>query len=1116
MTQFITSQTAKRLNPTQRDLIVLSIIAVLILAFALGFDAFDRFTRWYVQQNEPWDLEEILVVIFFLSLGFAVFAYRRWRELVFEIAERKRVEKVLREQTKRLSTLIETVPNPLFYKDFEGKYTGCNQAFEGFTGRSRLDVVGRTMYEMGIPVEVADMHKEKDDELYRNPGSQIYECVAENSVGEPRNVIVYKAALLDCEGQVTGLVGIFVDITDRRRAEFALQESEARFRAFFEQGMDGVVIIDPETTRFIEFNDQACRQLGYSREEFSRVQLHEIETVETAEEIRAHIRKVEREGLDRFETRHRTKQGEIRQVDVMAQSLSVSGHSIYLCIWRDITERKQFDEKILEQERKYRALFEAANDGIFLYGETGFVGCNQRGADMYGIAKEDLTGRHPAELSPERQPDGRLSSEVAAEIITAVLNGEPQSVQWQYKRSDGAVFDAEITLNRVEIGGSVLVQAIVRDITERKRAEDALREAEQSLRTLLDNIPDGIARFDADCRHLFVNPAIAKTFNVSCEHFIGKTISEAGTAENYESHRALESLVKRGFDEGVSNSVILPSTTAKGVRFVDFLHIPEKDESGKVVSVLGISRDITERKRAEEQLKASESMLRSVYRATPIGLTFSVGRVLRSVNESACRLTGYSEQELVGKSARKFYETDEEYGYAGRELYSRILEKGRSSVETRFRRKDGTTIHVILTAAMLRAEDPASGYVVTIQDITERKRAEEDRRILEDRLQRAEKMEALGTLAGGVAHDLNNVLGIVVGYSEMLLDDLEESSPEGYKAAEILKSGQRAAAIIQDLLTLARRGVPSRKVLNLNKILMDCLESPEFEKVCSFHPKVRIKTDFEHDLLNVAGSSIHLEKSFLNLVSNAAEAMSHNGVITIKTRNQYLDKPVLGYDEVKEGDYVVLSVRDEGEGIKSADMKRIFEPFYTKKVMGRSGTGLGLAVVWGTVKDHFGYVNVESEVGRGTVFTLYFPVTREDITSEQTSVSVSEFLGKGESILVVDDVKEQRELAAAMLRKINYKVICVSGGEEAVEYLSGHNVDLVILDMIMDPGMDGLDTYTKILEIHPGQKAIIVSGFAETERVSKAQSMGAGAYVKKPYVLERLALAARKELDRKR
>jgi CheY-like chemotaxis protein len=305
-------------------------------------------------------------------------------------------------------------------------------------------------------------------------------------------------------------------------------------------------------------------------------------------------------------------------------------------------------------------------------------------------------------------------------------------------------------------------------------------------------------------------------------------------------------------------------------------------------------------------------------------------------------------------------------------------------------------------------------------------------------------------------------------------------------------------------------------VLNLNKIITDFQNSPEFEKLSSYNSAVRVETDLEPDLLNISGSSIHLSKTLFNLVSNASEAMPKGGILTIRTANQYLDKPIHGYDEAREGDYVVLTVTDTGEGIPDADLKRIFEPFYTKKVMGRSGTGLGLAVVWGTIKDHNGYINVQSEEGKGSTFTLYFPVTREDIAVEAVAASISEYMGRGETILVVDDVQGQRDLAAEMLRKLNYVVTGVGSGEEAIAYLQEHSVDLIVLDMIMDPGMDGLDTYKCILRIQPRQKAIIVSGFSETERVDAAQALGAGSYVRKPYVLEKMGLAVRGELDRQK
>ena len=251
------------------------------------------------------------------------------------------------------------------------------------------------------------------------------------------------------------------------------------------------------------------------------------------------------------------------------------------------------------------------------------------------------------------------------------------------------------------------------------------------------------------------------------------------------------------------------------------------------------------------------------------------------------------------------------------------------------------------------------------------------------------------------------------------------------------------------------------------------------------------------------------------MLTNAAESMPDGGEISIVTENRYLDKPISGYDNVKEGDYVILSLSDGGVGISSKDIKRIFEPFYTKKIMGRrSGTGLGMAVVWGTIKDHNGYIDVKSREGKGTTFRLYFPVTRKDLAEEKTPIAIEDYMSGGESILVVDDVENQRIIATSLLSRLGYHVTAVSSGEEAVEYMKNAKADLLVLDMIMDPGIDGLETYKRILKLHPAQKAVIVSGFSETIRVKEAQKLGAGAYVRKPYLLEKIGLAIRIELDR--
>jgi PAS domain S-box-containing protein len=404
------------------------------------------------------------------------------------------------------------------------------------------------------------------------------------------------------------------------------------------------------------------------------------------------------------------------------------------------------------------------------------------------------------------------------------------------------------------------------------------------------------------------------------------------------------------------------------------------------------------------------------------------------------------------------------------------------------------------------------GTVGVIREITERKRLEQEKIGLEIQLLQSQKMEALGTLAGGVAHDLNNILGVLVGYSELMVEMIPEGDPlKGY-ATDILKASEKGAVIIQDLLTLARRGVAGSKVINLNDVISDYFKAPEFEKLKAHHHDVNFRTALGDDLLNVKGSPIHIGKTVMNLLSNAAEAISGRGEVVIKTENRYLERPILGRREVREGDYVVMTVTDNGGGIAPADLGKIFEPFYTKKIMGRSGTGLGLAVVWGAVRDHDGYIDVQSKEGKGSTFTIYLPVTREELTKDQPKRSPEEYLGRGESILVVDDVEGQRRLATSMLTRLNYRVDSVSSGEEAVEYIKEHSVDLLVLDMIMNPGIDGLETYRRILEINPKQKAILVSGFSETDRVKGAHALGAGTYVQKPYIMEKIGSAIQEEL----
>ena len=307
--------------------------------------------------------------------------------------------------------------------------------------------------------------------------------------------------------------------------------------------------------------------------------------------------------------------------------------------------------------------------------------------------------------------------------------------------------------------------------------------------------------------------------------------------------------------------------------------------------------------------------------------------------------------------------------------------------------------------------------------------------------------------------------------------------------------------------------MPVREVVDLNSIVEDRLKSPEFNQLCAENAGIQFKTSLSQKAQRIMGSTVHLAQTVTNLILNAAEAMPDGGQLTIVTRSQYVDGIITGYDSVEEGEYAVLELTDTGTGIPPEDLKRIFEPFYTRKVMGRSGTGLGLTVVWGTVNDHDGYIEVDSKQGQGTTFRLYFPAT---IAPDEQPTGVDQTvrpMGTGQLFLVVDDAEHQRLIASEMLTSLGFKVVTASSGEEAVEYVKENEVEVILLDMAMGDGMDGLDTYREIVGFRPNQKAIIASGYAATERVEETLRLGAGRYIKKPYSLHSMAKAIKAELN---
>lgn len=425
---------------------------------------------------------------------------------------------------------------------------------------------------------------------------------------------------------------------------------------------------------------------------------------------------------------------------------------------------------------------------------------------------------------------------------------------------------------------------------------------------------------------------------------------------------------------------------------------------------------------------------------------------------------------------------------------------------------------ITLCFALLVREMEASGRELRQHLALSRDRLmaqEQEELRLRKKLAQSEKLKNLGLLAGSVAHDLNNILAGIATYPEVLLMDqgLQGKVRQGLKI--IQDSGRKASSVVGDLLTISRGASAEMEIININTVVERYMTAAEFEKIKQTYPLVRIDTMLEPELFNVRGSYIHLEKTIMNLVLNAVEetALQRDGQVIVSTANQCVDKGSDAFEDIPSGEYVTLSVEDNGSGIQEAFLEKIFDPFFTQKEMGKSGTGLGLTVVWNTVQDHNGFIRVFSD-RNGTRFDLLFPAIRQPLPAQEKVSSIKEIKGNGERILVVDDLPDQRKIAGTILRNLGYEVYTVSDGVDAVAFIRENPVDLVILDMIMEPSISGLETYRRMKEIYPGQKAIIASGHSVSEEVLEAQNLGAGSFVKKPFTILDMGIAVKEELEK--
>ena len=1024
--------------------------------------------RWHISNGVPIRDEAGTIV------GFEGIAH--------DISKQKQVEEALRNSEERFRSLVETTSDWIWEIDAQGIYTYASPKVKDILGYEPSEIVGRNLLDLMPPDEAERVAKITLEYFEKSKPFIRFENLHSHEDGRIVVLETSGVPIVDENGHLTGYRGIDRDVTERKRAEESL-------RAIFKATPVGLSIM--EGRLFQSVNKAWCDIVGYSESEIighTTRMLYENEG-EYERVGRALYPKLLEGGIASVQTKHRRKDGTICDVIVTIAPLQSEGAFLEtVAVVEDITDRKKKEEALRESEQALRTIFDNTHDAIFIHDLEGkILEVNQKALDLYRITREPALGSN---VIDDFAIPGH-SSEQEKKRWKRVMEGEELLFEWKDKRpSDGSIFDVEVALKKICLGGRPLVLVNARDVTERKAAEAALRESEEKFRALVENCGDGISRFDRNHRYLYINRFVIEHtgFPLSPSDFIGKTFEDVGFPREI-CDRGHE-IVEQGFVDG---EIIRHEFQQPNGKWIDVIQIPEKDDSGQVNALIASSRDITE-------YKQNEVMLSILFQAAPLAIfVVDANRILTKVNDYCYATFGYFPEEMVGRDPRFLYFNDEDYRAAGEAIYSwNCMAK-----ELRMRRKDGKEISVLISRSYLNGKDVSEGSIVVAQNIS-------DRKALEEQLRQAQKMEAIGQLAGGVAHDFNNILQAILGFTNIVLSSLGKDDKHYGKLKEVEKAGEKAAALTRQLLAFSRRQVLQLGPLNLNQVIDDLMKM--LRRLIGENIELSIRLDSAPGKVNADRSQ--MEQVLINLCVNARDAMPDGGRLSIETQTVWLDDDYCTkHDLEKPGRYTRLSITDSGCGMDLETKSKIFEPFFTTKEKWR-GTGLGLATVYGIVRQHDGMIQVYSEIGKGSRFNVYLPViegTEEVILAEGEAPAP----GGHETILMAEDDEPLRFLTEEILKLAGYRVLAAVDGEDALRVYQDHaqEVDLLLLDVIM-PKKGGRCVYDEIHAFHPDIRCLFMSGYSE-DAVHTNFILDHGLkLIQKPFKSMDLLRMLRQELDR--
>ena len=986
-----------------------------------------------------------------------------------DITDRKRSEVLLKQSETRYRLLADHMKDTIWLMDMNLKTTYISPSVEKLRGYTLKELQQLPLEQQFTPASfqlAMDAFSDEIQKVTSNPTYFILRTLELEFYRKDGTTYWSEnrfSLIRDENGNPESIMGEGREITDRKRAEEELRKTNDRLHMALESAHSGTWEWDLLTNENI-WSDELWKLYGL--EPHSCVASYEVwrESIyaEDREKIEKKVQEAAREGKElNAEWRVAGRDDSVRWLMSRGRpSRDAKGNVVrFNGIVVDITERNRSEEALRESDMKYRTLVEKANEAISIAQDGVFIFVNHRMSDILGVSEGDLEGKPFINfvLPDDRELvmanyKKRIAGEISSDGYDFRIIGAGGKLKWIY-----------ISAAKILWNGKPATLNLLTDITERKQADEAVRVSEAQFRDLWGATVEGIVILDKGII-IEVNDAMCRMFGYTREYSIGKSLLEFAPPEMCDR-------IRERIASGIEGRFETPAIRADGTRMILEIFAKRFTYQGKSMRMVTVN-DITERKRVEEALRESELRFRSLYENTTIGLyrTTPGGKILMA-NPTLVKMLGYA--SFQGLAERNLEQDGFELSYQRKEFLEKIERESEvNGLESKWIRQDGTAIFVVESARAIR--DPQGNtlyYDGTVEDVTERKRVAEA-------LRQMQKLEGLGTLAGGIAHDFNNILGIILAYNSSIERSNGDTKKLDLATETITKAVQRGKTLVQQILTFARRTAIEFSAVNVNDVVNEIMTMilETFPKILTY------SQNFEKGIPFISADRSQLHQALLNLCVNARDAMPMGGVLGINTRMVSVANLRSQHPDAAASGYVCVEVSDTGEGMTEETQKRIFEPFFTTKGIGK-GTGLGLAVVFGVVQTHKGFIDVESELGKGTTFRLYLPASKvAEPISEKDEETLEEIPGGTETLLVVEDEEMLMMSLQMVLVEKGYNVLSAGDGLTALKIYQERKNDiaLVLTDLGL-PNMTGLEVCQRIKTIKANEHMILATGFLDPD-----------------------------------